>query len=173
MAVLKNSIQLNDYVSPALRNICNAVNQTISVMERLNHRMGDDINASSLEFARNTINSTRNSLISTNETLRQTQTEFDHTGVRGTNAFNKMTNALRNYITTYGVAMGARWLLKTSDEMSMINTKINMINNTMLSTVELNKLIFQTAQNARAGYAEMANTITRIRMNAGECLRTH
>lgn len=167
MAVLKNSIQLNDYVSPALRNICNAVNQTISVMERLNHRMGDDINASSLEFARNTINSTRNSLISTNETLRQTQTEFDHTGVRGTNAFNKMTNALRNYITTYGVAMGARWLLKTSDEMSMINAKINMINNTMLSTVELNKLIFQTAQNARAGYAEMANTITRIRMNAG------
>ena len=167
MAVLKNSIQLNDYVSPALRNICNAVNQTISVMERLNHRMGDDINASSLEFARNTINSTRNSLLSTNETLRQTQTEFDHTGVRGTNAFNKMTNALRNYITTYGVAMGARWLLKTSDEMSMINAKINMINNTMLSTVELNKLIFQTAQNARAGYAEMANTITRIRMNAG------
>lgn len=167
MAVLKNSIQLNDYVSPALRNICNAVNQTISVMERLNHRMGDDINASSLEFARNTINSTRNSLISTNETLRQTQTEFDHTGVRGTNAFNKMTNALRNYITTYGIAMGARWLLKTSDEMSMINAKINMINNTMLSTVELNKLIFQTAQNARAGYAEMANTITRIRMNAG------
>lgn len=167
MAVLKNSIQLNDYVSPALRNICNAVNQTISVMERLNHRMGDEINANSLEFARNTINSTRNSLISTNETLRQTQTEFDHTGVRGTNAFNKMTNALRNYITTYGVAMGARWLLKTSDEMSMINAKINMINNTMLSTVELNKLIFQTAQNARAGYAEMANTITRIRMNAG------
>lgn len=167
MAVLKNSIQLNDYVSPALRNICNAVNQTILVMERLNHRMGDDINASSLEFARNTINSTRNSLISTNETLRQTQTEFDHTGVRGTNAFNRMTNALRNYITTYGVAMGARWLLKTSDEMSMINAKINMINNTMLSTVELNKLIFQTAQNARAGYAEMANTITRIRMNAG------
>ena len=167
MAVLKNSIQLNDYVSPALRNICNAVNQTISVMERLNHRMGDDINASSLEFARNTINSTRNSLLSTNETLRQTQTEFDHTGVRGTNAFNKMTNALRNYITTYGIAMGARWLLKTSDEMSMINAKINMINNTMLSTVELNKLIFQTAQNARAGYAEMANTITRIRMNAG------
>ena len=167
MAVLKNSIQLNDYVSPALRNICNAVNQTISVMERLNHRMGDEINANSLEFARNTINSTRNSLISTNETLRQTQTEFDHTGVRGTNAFNKMTNALRNYITTYGIAMGARWLLKTSDEMSMINAKINMINNTMLSTVELNKLIFQTAQNARAGYAEMANTITRIRMNAG------
>lgn len=167
MAVLKNSIQLNDYVSPALRNICNAVNQTIAVMERLNHRMGDEINANSLEFARNTINSTRNSLISTNETLRQTQTEFDHTGVRGTNAFNKMTNALRNYITTYGVAMGARWLLKTSDEMSMINAKINMINNTMLSTVELNKLIFQTAQNARAGYAEMANTITRIKMNAG------
>lgn len=167
MAVLKNSIQLNDYVSPALRNICNAVNQTILVMERLNHRMGDEMNASSLEFARNTINSTRNSLISTNETLRQTQTEFDHTGVRGTNAFNKMTNALRNYITTYGIAMGARWLLKTSDEMSMINAKINMINNTMLSTVELNKLIFQTAQNARAGYAEMANTITRIRMNAG------
>ena len=167
MAVLKNSIQLNDYVSPALRNICNAVNQTILVMERLNHRMGDEMNASSLEFARSTINSTRNSLISTNETLRQTQTEFDHTGVRGTNAFNKMTNALRNYITTYGIAMGARWLLKTSDEMSMINAKINMINNTMLSTVELNKLIFQTAQNARAGYAEMANTITRIRMNAG------
>lgn len=167
MAVLKNSIQLNDYVSPALRNICNAVNQTILVMERLNHRMGDEMNASSLEFARSTINSTRNSLISTNETLRQTQTEFDHTGVRGTNAFNKMTNALRNYITTYGIAMGTRWLLKTSDEMSMINAKMNMINNTALNTVELNKLIFSTAQDARAGYAEMANTITRIRMNAG------
>lgn len=167
MAVLKNSIQLNDYVSPALRNICNAVNQTILVMERLNNRMGDNINANSLEFARNTINATRNDLVNFNGTLTQTQTQFDGVGNHGTNAFSKMTNALRNYITTYGIAMGAKWLLNTSDEMSMINAKMNMINNTALETVELNKLIFQTAQDARAGYAEMANTITRIRMNAG------
>lgn len=168
MAVLSNTIKLNDYMSPALRNICTAVNQTISTLEHMQRTMGADINVASMRSARNEIAQATIYLDNYENRVRETVNSTNRLGNSSTNAFSKMTSALRNYITTYGLAMAGKWVINTSDEMAQLNARVNMINDTLYETSELNKLIFNTAQEARGSYSDMAKVIARIRMNAGD-----
>ena len=168
MAVLSNTIKLNDYMSPALRHICTAVNQTISTFEHMHRTMGTDINVSSMRSARNEIAQATVYLDNYDNQVRETINNTNRLGNRSLGVFDRMTRSLGNYITTYGLAMAGKWILNTSDEMAQLNSRVNMINDTLYQTSELNKLIFQTAQDARGSYSDMAKTITRIRMNAGD-----
>lgn len=168
MAVLSNTIKLNDYMSPALRNICTAVNQTISTLEHMQRTMGADINVASMRSARNEIAQATIYLDNYENRVRETVNSTNRLGNSSTNAFSKMTSALRNYITTYGLAMAGKWIINTSDEMAQLNARVNMINDTLYETSELNKLIFNTAQEARGSYSDMAKVIAGIRMNAGD-----
>lgn len=168
MAVLSNTIKLNDYMSPALRHICTAVNQTISTFEHMHRAMGTDINVASMRSARNEIAQATVYLDNYDNQVRETINNTNRLGNRSLGVFDRMTRSLGNYITTYGLAMAGKWILNTSDEMAQLNSRVNMINDTLYQTSELNKLIFQTAQDARGSYSDMAKTITRIRMNAGD-----
>ena len=168
MAVLSNTIKLNDYMSPALRHICTAVNQTISTFEHMHRTMGTDINVASMRSARNEIAQATVYLDNYDNQVRETINNTNRLGNRSLGVFDRMTRSLGNYITTYGLAMAGKWILNTSDEMAQLNSRVNMINDTLYQTSELNKLIFQTAQDARGSYSDMAKTITRIRMNVGD-----
>lgn len=168
MSILSNTINLNDYMSPALRHICTAINQTISSMEHMQRTMNTNINVESMRSAREEISRATIYLDNFEDRLRSTQQQFYNTGRSGESAFGKLGKQLKTYMTTYGMAMAGKWMLNTSDEMSIIKSKINMINDGLMTTTELNRLIFNTAQESRASYSDMAQTITRIRMNAGE-----
>lgn len=172
MAVLSNTIKLNDYMSPALRHICTAVNQTISTLEHMHRTMGTDINVASMRSARNEIAQATVYLDTYDNQVRETINNTNRLGSSSSNTFNRMSRALSNYITTYGLAMAGKWIINTSDEMAQLNARVNMINDTLYQTSELNKLIFQTAQDARGSYSDMAKTITRIRMNAGDAFNS-
>lgn len=155
-------------MSPALRHICTAVNQTISTFEHMHRTMGTDINVASMRSARNEIAQATVYLDNYDNQVRETINNTNRLGNRSLGVFDRMTRSLGNYITTYGLAMAGKWILNTSDEMAQLNSRVNMINDTLYQTSELNKLIFQTAQDARGSYSDMAKTITRIRMNAGD-----
>lgn len=168
MSILSNTIKLNDYMSPALRHICTAVNQTVSTLEHMQRTMGADINLESMRNARQEISQATIYLDNYEDKIQESINKTNRLGNTSQSAFGRMTNSLRSYITTYGIAMAGKWILNTSDEMAMLNAKISMINNSLYSTSQMNQLIFQTAQNARASYTDMANTIARIQMNAGD-----
>lgn len=168
MAVLSNTIKLNDYMSPALRHICTAVNQTISTFEHMHRTMGTDINVASMRSARNEIAQATVYLDNYDRQVQETINNTNRLGNRSTSVFDRMTRSLGNYITTYGLAMAGKWILNTSDEMAQLNARVNMINDTLYQTSELNKLIFNTAQDARGPYSDMAKVIARVRMNAGD-----
>ena len=133
------------------------------------HRtMGTDINVASMRSARNEIAQATVYLDTYDNQVRETINNTNRLGNRSLGVFDRMTRSLGNYLTTYGLAMAGKWILNTSDEMAQLNARVNMINDTLYQTSELNKLIFQTAQDARGSYSDMAKTITRIRMNAGD-----
>ena len=169
---LGTSIVLNDRVSPALRNICNAVNQTINVMERLNNTMGDDINSRALGVARMEIINTRNHLNDFNNELVETSNNFDRVGRRGTSVFSRLGSTLKGYISVFASMQGVKWLVGVSDEMSQVNAKLNMINDTGYGVVRLNQAIFKTANDSRAVYSDMASQIAKLRMNTGNLFNT-
>ena len=172
MAVLSNTIKLNDYMSPALRNICTAVNQTISTLENLNNTMNTNINMASMRSARNEIAQATIYLDTYDNQVQETINNTNRLGYNSNSVFSRMTNSLKNMVSMYAVMQGVKWLVGVSDEMSQVNAKLNMINDTGYGVVRLNQAIFKTANDARAVYSDMASQIAKIRMSTGDLFNT-
>lgn len=67
-----------------------------------------------------------------------------------------------------GVVKLAENFIETSDQLSQISAKLNMINDGTQTTAAFEDAIFESAQRARGSYMDTANLVARIGMNAAE-----
>lgn len=86
---------------------------------------------------------------------------------------SKLLSTLRNAVAAIGAVSLTKSFLQTSDTMSQITAKLNMINDGQQETAELQKMIYQSAQRSRASYADTANLIARVGQNAKEVFNTN
>ena len=85
---------------------------------------------------------------------------------------NRSAGSLLSTLRSMAAAAGATALtkafLKTSDEMSQINAKLNMINDGSQTNAQLQEMIYQSAQRTRTSYQTTANIVARLGNNARE-----
>lgn len=86
---------------------------------------------------------------------------------------SELLSTLRNAVAAIGAVSLTKSFLQTSDTMSQITAKLNMINDGQQETAELQKMIYQSAQRSRASYADTANLIARVGQNAKEVFNTN
>ena len=84
------------------------------------------------------------------------------------NGFGNALDALKNIAATVGVVKLANSFIETADAMSQMTAKLNVINDGLQTTDELNNMIFSSAQRARGSYQETANLVARLGQNAKE-----
>lgn len=103
-------------------------------------------------------------------TQKTTQAQQEHKNAidQSVQSANRLVIFLRNAAVSLGAVSLAKSFLTTADAMAQIDSKINMINDGMQSTEELQQMIYESAQRARASYTDTANLIVRIGQNAGE-----
>ena len=85
---------------------------------------------------------------------------------------NRSAGSLLSTLRSMAAAAGATALtkafLQTSDEMSQINAKLNMINDGSRTNAQLQEMIYQSAQRTRTSYQTTANIVARLGNNARE-----
>ena len=86
---------------------------------------------------------------------------------------SKALGALKGALA--GVAIGATVgkAMNMSDDYANMNARLNMINDGMQSTSELQKSIFTSAQRTGSAYTEMANGVAKMRMQAGDVFQNN
>lgn len=116
-------------------------------------------------------NSLKSSAEGANQALSQAH-ENQNKVTQATNATVAATHnwmgALRSIITMLGGGMLVKTFIETSDTMSQITAKFNLITESAEQAAQLQNNIFAAAQRSRGSYEDMANTVTKLRMNAGQ-----
>lgn len=92
---------------------------------------------------------------------------------RTNNSAKKLLSTMRSIAAATGVVTLVKSFLETSDSMSQITAKLNLINDGMQSTAELQNMIYQSAQRSRASYESTANTVARLGQNAKEAFSSN
>nr|DAD66822.1 MAG TPA: tail tape measure [Siphoviridae sp. ctFNZ2] len=85
-------------------------------------------------------------------------------------------NLIKGAITGATIAAAvatAKKAMSISDEYANMNARLNMINDGMQSTSELQKSIFTSAQRTGSAYTEMANGVAKMRMQAGDVFQNN
>ena len=92
--------------------------------------------------------------------LKESIEEADDSG-------QELIGTLKTIAATAAAINIGQKILSLSDSISQTNARLDLMNDGLQSTAELNDMIFQAAQRARAPYQDMADSIAKMGLNAG------
>lgn len=92
---------------------------------------------------------------------------------RTSRASGNLLSMVRNVAMATGALTLTKAFLQTSDAMSQITAKLNLINDGQQSTAQLQQMIYQSAQRTRTSYSATADMVARLGQNAREAFSSN
>ncbi|HGZ2687290.1 TPA: tape measure protein, partial [Clostridioides difficile] len=171
MATIQTSIKIFDGMTPAFRNMTNSINTTINSLERLQGRLNNPLNAGNIQASQQSLNNIESILTRIEQKIGKAdeqQRKFNDDINKGANSTNNLLGSVKKLAGAYMGLKTVGGLGSLSDQMTSTNARLAMINDGQQSDGGLNKMIFQSAERARASYLDTAKIVSRVGMNAGK-----
>lgn len=165
------AIQLQDRMSQPLLSITNAMNIVISNMYDVESASSDMFDVSSIEAARAELNQAEIAIKDIENNIRKAdgnQDKFNQSLQESHTVADGLNNRLMRVAATIAATFGAGKVIGLSDELTQSTARLNLMNDRLQTTKELNNMIFESAQDSRAAYADTASVVGRLGMLAGK-----
>ncbi len=154
-----------DVANAELELLRGQLDQAVQIQQNLNRAVDNmDVQAANEAYLRleQTIGGTE----------RHIRDNFDEQGrfnreiEEGTQQASELTDTIKNAVLAYVSVQSIGNALNISDELMMIISRLNMMNDGVQSTQELVNMVYAAAQDARGSFAEMADVVARFGNNA-------
>lgn len=165
MSTIKTSIQVDDRMSGAFRAMNNALNIVINSFSSLQDATHNAVDVSSLEAARSELAKVEISLNAIEQDVKNAtnkQDQFNKSLSGADPPASNLLSKLKQIATTIGGVIGIKKALDLSDTVAQTTARLDLMNDGLQSTEELQKMIYQSAQRSRGAYRDTANTVSRL-----------
>ncbi|HBF2797668.1 TPA: tape measure protein, partial [Clostridioides difficile] len=143
----------------------------LSSFEQLQRTSSNAIDANSIRTAREELARAEAGFDRLEQQIREAdeqQKRFNDDVRKGASSTDKLVENAKRLVATYIGLRSVGGLINLSDQMTSTNARLAMINDGQQSDGGLNKMIFQSAERARASYLDTAKIVSRVGMNAGK-----
>jgi len=175
MATIRTTIMVNDMMSQQFRAMNMAMTSVISSFQNLQHTSSNAIDTASLEAAQRELQRIESQMNEVEQEIRQAenaQENLNRNIRNGTNAANGFLRQLGSIVATYLTLQGLGKVIEISDEYTNTTARLNMMNDGLQTTAELQQMIYESAQRSYGAYADTAALVARIGNNAGEAFKS-
>jgi len=186
MATISSAIEVQDRFSSALNNLYIGIDRAVNRFEALQNVMNRDVNFNvgsnlktdlnsanqAVSNINNNINNTQNNLMQVNATVNKISTniinitnnqqKFNDEVKEGANSTDNLLGKVRSLAGAYLGFQGIKALVNTSDQFVQTTARLNMMNDGLQSTAELQEMIYESAQRSRASYTDTANAVAQL-----------
>lgn len=172
MATIRTAIQVTDGMSPAFRSMNNAMGMVLNSFEALQNASHNVIDTNSIQAARQELARAEIAINGVEQEIReanQAQQQFNNTTSNGSSLMSK----LKSLAAGLGTAFGIKAILNLSDTMSQTTARLNLMNDGLQTTEELQEKIFASAQRSRALYTSTADVVAKLGQRAGEVFKNN
>lgn len=166
MSSISTAIQLTDRMTAPLRNITNALNMTISAMEKA-ETAGAGLGSANFSGIRRQINSAETAFVQLEDEINNTKKKQDNLNT----SFSKVESfvaPIKRLIGAYVAGKGISTLVNESDGLVSTMARLGNMNDGKQSTQELFESVVASANRARGSVTDMADVVARFGNNAGE-----
>lgn len=101
------------------------------------------------------------------------QERFNQSVRNGAEAASGLESNLRGIAAGLMAAFSIQKIGQLSDSVTQTTARLNLMNDGLQSTEQLNQMIFASAQRARAPYMDTANSIAKMGLNAGNAFNSN
>ncbi|HBE9592609.1 TPA: tape measure protein [Clostridioides difficile] len=171
MATIQTSIKIFDGMTPAFRNMTTSINTTINSLDRLQQRLHNPINVGSIQASQQSLNNIESILTRIEQKIGRNTNEqenFNNKIKQGSEAGSLLVSKLKSIAGIYIGIKGIESITKAADTIASTKARLNLMNDGLQTTEQLNKMIYLSAQSARASYADTAAQVSKLGILAGE-----
>lgn len=176
MGTVRSAIKMYDGMSPALSSMNKSMNIVLSSFEALQSASSNAIDSSSIKAAREELNKAEIALNQVEDEIREAdaaQQKFNN-DIRSTGgSASALLSKFKAIAVTMGAAFSAKKIIELSDEMTSTRARLDLMNDGLQTTEELQNKIFQSAQRSRAAYMDTAAVVSKLGILAGEAFSSN
>ncbi len=174
MATIRSAIQIYDGMTSPLKSINNAMNMVISSFESLQTASSHAVDTASIQAARTELNKADIAFDQIEQSIKQAN-----------EAQNKLNNSMKNngadillgkikmIATTMGVAFGIDKIIQLSDSMTSAKARLDLINDGLQSTDDLQNMIMASANRSRSSYQSTAEVVGKLGILTGKAFKSN
>ena len=101
------------------------------------------------------------------------QQRFNNKVSEGTSRAGALWGKLKGLAATYFGLQAAKGIIGTADQLTMTKARLDLINDGMLTTAELEDKIYQMAQRSRGGFMETADAVAKLGQRTGNLFKSN
>lgn len=176
MATIKTIINIQDRMTPAFTSMNRAMNIVINSFEKLQMESGQAVDTSSLQTAREELAKMETAMDGVEQQIKQAanqQENFNDKVNKGKSETDGLIKKAKGLVATYLGLQIVGKVINISDQMALTESKLSMINDGLQTNQQLQQMIFQSAQDARASYASTADIVAKIGNNAKDAFNSN
>lgn len=165
MATIRGVIQIQDQMSPALRAMNNAMNICISSFQNMQNVSSNAVDISSLQSAQRELNNAEMAINEVEENInraRKSQENFNDTVQNSHGPIDGLIGKVKTLVGAYLGIQAVKGIISASDEIVQTKARLDLMNDGLQTTEELQNMIFQSAQRSRGAYADTASAVAKM-----------
>lgn len=176
MASITTAIHLTDAMTPVLRNITGAMDSILDIFENMDSEMNKSFDTSKINSARIAIDQVNASLDAMDDNINkntQQQSKLNKEIQDGKNQIDNMMGSVVSLVSAYAGFKTIGKLVNLSDEYTQTRARLNLMNDGLQTTDELQQKIFNSAQRARSSYQTQADIVAKLGQRAGDAFKSN
>ena len=170
MATIASTIKIFDGYSPVIRSMIRANQNVINSMAAVGSASEDMFHVGRIHEAQAAIARTESHFDDVERQIREAAEEQErlNKNVRdGEGDANNLLSVFKKMAVGVGAAFSARAIIALADQQTQTTARLNMMNDGLQTTAELQDTIFASAQRSRAAYQTTADMVSKLGMQAG------
>lgn len=176
MATIRNAITMQDKMSPVFNKMNRAMETTLSIMRKVNASANSGVSSREFKRAEEAIRGANNALVKYQNNIRKVNQETNGLGNSTSKIGGSGLNAMNAYALIGLAQQGARLVEGATDyldQMSLMQSRVSMINDGMQTTNQLQDNILASANRSRSSYKDTVAAVTKLNMLASDSFKNN
>lgn len=165
MATISSSIRLMDNMTPAISSMMRGMNSMIAGFESMERASKSAIDTKSMTAAKAEMSRAAVAVNQFEKELKQAtdqQERLNQSAKSGGNAMSGLAGKIGGTVAAYASLQAVQNVLNWSDEYSQTSARLNLINDGLQTSAELQEKIFASANQTRASYQSTAGAVAKL-----------
>lgn len=176
MATIKTTLKMFDGVSPVMGSMIRAMSSTINSFEALNKASSNSIDTASIRSARDELAKAEVAYNQIQKAIKDADEQQQNLNKDVRNCSDEadsLKSKFMGFAGALGVAFSAKKVLELADSMTQTTARLNLMNDGLQTTEELQNKIMASANRSRAAYQTTADAVAKMGIMAGDAFNNN
>lgn len=176
MATISSSIRLMDNMTPAISSMMRGMNSMIAGFESMERASKSAIDTKAMSAAKAEMAKAAVAVNQFEKELKQAtdqQEKLNQSAKSGGNAMSGLAGKIGGAVAAYATLQGAQKVLTLSDQYTQTTARLDLMNDGLQSTEELQDKIFKSAQDSRGLYTSTADAVSKMGLMAKDAFSSN